>query len=274
MTEPTPVNATAACEAVLRNELRYNVEHGIVEEETVVIERLLGRRTELIDAYAELHHKIGTHPHGIGTFLRTLLTTTAFWHPDRIEQARTDRARLSRVNQLIAERSSELADLLEERHYLHDNCGFSAATHYHVLKIVEEAGAGRYLFKRWVQNPLKSLRGQFDLKYWPRPSEFMRALGKDAERAKPEASDPITAAATEGPRHSRADYFKALYEAIDDNSGDCLGSLPSGFRLTDATIASFANCALDLGPDELVDGAYVKRLRQRGRDGGRKAALD
>jgi hypothetical protein len=34
-----------------------------------------------------------------------------------------------------------------------------------------------------------------------------------------------------------------------------------------------ANCALDLGPDDLADGDYVKRLRQRARDSARRARV-
>ena len=45
--------------------------------------------------------------------------------------------------------------------------------------------------------------------------------------------------------------------------------LPKGFKPTDGTLASLANCALDLGPDELADSTYVKRLRQRERNGGK-----
>ncbi|HRK23036.1 MAG TPA: hypothetical protein PLX06_14555, partial [Fimbriimonadaceae bacterium] len=66
---------------------------------------------------------------------------------------------------------------------------------------------------------------------------------------------------------SKADFFKALFAAIDENSANSYGQLPRDFKLTDRTLASFANCALDLGPDDLVDDAYMKRLRQRERSG-------
>jgi hypothetical protein len=74
-------------------------------------------------------------------------------------------------------------------------------------------------------------------------------------------------AATSTARASRADFFKALFVAIEENSAHHHGQLPESFRLTDGSWASSANCALDLGPDELADSNYVKRLRQRLRDG-------
>jgi hypothetical protein len=70
-------------------------------------------------------------------------------------------------------------------------------------------------------------------------------------------------------RPSRADFIKALLAAIDENRGRNHGQLPNDFKATDNTLASFASCALDLGVEDLVDGPYVKRLRQRERDGAK-----
>lgn len=89
----------------------------------------------------------------------------------------------------------------------------------------------------------------------------------DAESAVMSATDPLTAAATAAVRPSRADFFKALFAAIDENSAGNYGQLPRGFKLTDRALASLGNCALNLGPDDLVDDAYIKRFRQRERNG-------
>lgn len=66
-----------------------------------------------------------------------------------------------------------------------------------------------------------------------------------------------------------ADFFKALFAAIEDNSARHHGQLPQDFRATDNTLAALASCALDLGSNDLVDGQYVKRLRQRAGDGAK-----
>ncbi|MBN1016167.1 hypothetical protein JTM58_34920, partial [Pseudomonas aeruginosa] len=78
-----------------------------------------------------------------------------------------------------------------------------------------------------------------------------------------------TAAATVASRPSRADFFKALFASIEENSARNYGLVPRSLKLTDGTLASLANCALDLGLDELADSTYVKRLRQRERNGGK-----
>ena len=95
----------------------------------------------------------------------------------------------------------------------------------------------------------------------------MNELATDAEKSVMEATDSLTAAATAAVRASKADFFKALFASIEKNSAKNYGQLPRGFQPTDRTLASLANCALDLGPDDLVDDAYMKRLRQRERNG-------
>lgn len=183
--------------------------------------------------------------------------------------ARSTRSELADVNQQIATRAAELAELLERRSELHNCSGFSSNTHYHVCDVIEAASESNYLFNSWVKDRLAALSGQFDLKYWPSLRQFVDVIASDAHDASTEATDPLTAAGTEAARASRADFFKALFQAIDENSACNYGQLPAGFKLTDNTLASLRNCALDCGPDELVDGAYVKRLRQRERGGGK-----
>lgn len=133
--------------------------------------------------------------------------------------------------------------------------------------MIEASSRQNYLFKSYVQEKLAAIRGQFDLKYWPSLSDFLQELASDAEKAVMEATDPLTAAATSATRSSKADFFKALFAAMEENSTKSYGQLPSGFKLTDRTLASLANCALNLGPDDLVDDAYIKRFRQRERNG-------
>lgn len=262
------------CEDILRSEKHYNIEHNILPSETAVADRLLTRRLELAGAYKELYDKLHGRPAAVRAFLGALLRTAAFWNPEQIVAARGNRERLGNVNRQIASKAAELAKLLEARSELHNHSCFTTNTHYHVCEVIEAAAKDNYLFGSYVREALHALRGQFDLKYWPTLNDVLEELARDAEEASLEATNPITSAATTAMRSSRADFFKALFAAIEENSHN-RGLLPRGFKLTDNTLASFTNCALDLGPDDLVDGAYVKRLRQRERDAagsGRRAA--
>lgn len=260
------IESVENCETILRKEREYNEQHEIFSSENAVIDRMLNRSVELTEAYAELHMKLADQPRALRVFLGTVITTAAFWNPEKIGEARNGRARLNKVNSRIASKAEELSKLLKERSKLHNESGFSDDTLYHIIDVIENAGANHHLFQSWVKKDLNALPRQFSLKYWPALHECLAALARDAEKAELKASDSITAAATEANRASQADFFKALYEAIDENRTSSGGLLPNQLKLTDSTIASLANCALDIAPDELADGAYVKRLRQRERN--------
>ncbi len=267
MNSSQPTNPRQICENLLLEGRRYNNEHHILPSENAIADRLLAGGIELQDAYEELYEKLHAHQPALRVFLGLVLSTATFWNPEKIQDARAARTDLSNVNQQIARKATELAALLEQRSDLHDTSGFSSDTHYHVCGVIEAASQDNYLFQSYVQERLGALCGQFDLKYWPSLGEFLQEVASDAENAVMEATDPLTAAATSATRSSKADFFKALFAAIDENSANSYGQLPRDFKLTDRTLASFANCALDLGPDDLVDDAYMKRLRQRERSG-------
>lgn len=258
-------NSNQICEQILLDEKRYNISHHILPSETVIVDRLLGRGMELKEAYQEIHEKLAHHPGALQTFLGQVLTTAAFWNPEEIRKARNARADLADTNRKIASKAAELADLLQRRNNLHNTSGFASNTHYHVCNVLKAAGSDNHLFMSRVQKRFEELYTQFDLKYWPTISDFLHELGSDTDEAAPEASDPLTEAATSALRSSLTDFFKAFFVAIRENSARNHGRLPNDFRLTDATLATIVNCALDLGPDEFVDSIYVKGLRQRDR---------
>lgn len=268
MSSPQPTTPQAICENTLIEGKRYNIEHEILPSENTVADRLLSRGFELKKSYEELHEKLHKHPPALKVFLDLLLSTAAFWSPEKITKARSERDDLANVNRQIASKAGELAELLERRSELHNTSGFSSSTHYHVCDVIDAACEKNYLFQSYVKERLDALTGQFDPKYWPSLGQFLQVIASDAEHASMEATHPLTAAATAATRPSRADFFKALFAAIEENGADNYGQLPKGFKLTDNTLASLANCVLDFGPDDLVDSAYVKRLRQRERSVG------
>ncbi|WP_228893964.1 hypothetical protein [Pseudoduganella aquatica] len=265
MTSHPADNSKQICEQILLDEKQYNINNHILPSETVIVDRLLGRGLELKDVYQELHGKLAHHPGALQTFLGQVLTTAAFWNPEKIREARSARDDLEETNRKIASKAAELADLFQRRKNLHNTSGFTSDTHYHVCEVLKAAAGDNHLFTSRVQKRFEELHTQFDLKYWPTLSDFMHELASDADAAAPEASDPLTEVATSARRSSLGDFFKALFVAISENSARNHGRLPDDFRLTDATLATIVNCALDLGPEELVDSIYVKGLRQRER---------
>lgn len=266
MTPSQSINPRQICEKLLIEGKNYNIEHNILPSENAVADRLLARGTELTAAYEDLYNKLYRHRHALKIFLGLLLSVAAFWNPEKILQARGARADLAGVNKQIADKAAELATLLEQRSELHNTSGFSSNTHYSVCRVIEAAGKENHLFQWHVQERLSAISAQFDLKYWPSLSQFLGELASDAEAGSMEAMDPSTAAATFAARPSLADFFKALFASIKENSVHNYGHIPVDFKPADNTLAALANCSLNLGPDNLVSSEYVKRLRQRERD--------
>lgn len=258
--------ATQVCEKILTGEKGYNIQHAILPSENAIIENMLSRSVELKEAYEEIFEKLYSHDFALERFLELVLSTAAFWSPKEISESRANQKRLIEINQQIADRASDLAHLLEERSDLHDKSSFGSDTHYDICRVIEAAAAQNFGYNSWVREPLAELSSRFDLKYWPSLSEFMDELALDAERADIAATNPITAVATEAVRPSLADFFKALFVAIEKNSKREYGRLPNNPKFSDNTFASLVNCALNLDPDNMVDAQYVKRFRQRERD--------
>lgn len=262
MTDPTQL-----CEEALRADKAYNIEHEILPSENRIIDRLLARRLELVEAYAEIHEKLHARPYGIKTMLGIVTNVAAFWNPQKVADARDARNRLDQVNREIAELAMDLAGLLEERSEVGNTSGFASDTHYHIVDVIDAASSENGFYRLHLKDELKPLSSRYDLKYWPSLAEVVRVIGQDADDAGTRATNSLTRAATTGSRGSRADFFKALFQLIKENGEGSHTHIPRNFKLSDNTLASLANCALDLGPDDLVDGAYVKRLRQRQQSG-------
>lgn len=261
MTDPTQV-----CEHILCETKASNIEKEIWPSQTEIIDHLLGRRLELLDAYAEIHKKLHAQPHGIRTMLDIVITVAAHWSPEQIAHARDARNRLEEINREIAELAWELAGLIEERSDISNTSGFSSDTHYHIVDVIDAASRDNYTYRWHLKEKLEALCGRYDLKYWPSLAEIVQAIGEDADFPGIAATNPLTRVATTKSRGSRADFFRALFEHIRENEVSSYGHIPLGFKLSDGTLASLANCALNLGPDDVVDAAYVKRLRQRVRN--------
>lgn len=260
------VDAIDACENILKGQRAYNIQHHILPSENAVASNMLERTVELREAYQELHQKLHMYDYALERFFEIILSTSAFWNPAEISKARADQKTLVEVNEQIADKAAELASLLEYRSELNNTSGFYSDTHYDVCAVIEAAAVHNSRYDSWVREPLSQLSSRFDLKYWPSLSEFVCELALDAERSEVVATNPLTAVATEAARPSLADFFKALFAAIENESHHECGHLPDDLALSDNTIATIVNCALNLRANDLVDSQYVKRFRQRERE--------
>jgi len=221
----TTSQAIQVCEAVLQADLEYNQTNKIWPSVNRVIERMLGRRNELCDAYEELHESLAQRPHALKSFFDILTSTPVAWSPEKITEARQARKELTGINAQIAAAAVALAQLLTRRDEIKEGSSFSCDTLYHPLDVLNAA-----------------------------------------ENAEVYAQDPATDSATEGRRPGLSDFLKAFFTRLKENSVREHGFIPNNLSVSDNTVASLVNCALDLNADKLIDGDFVKRFRQRERE--------
>ncbi len=258
---------TERIEAYLRAERADRIEKKMLASEVRVIDALLANTVSMSSAYAEIHEKA---PEGFWTFrpcgtawhhvINAILSTAAFFSPDRIG---TRRAALRRVEELsgeIEKKARELAHLLRTRSDYCNAHGIGSSSDYHpldVLTCAAKASESRHLFAQWVAPHLGTLRGEFDLKYWPRTADYMDALA-DLQSPEAEALDERDRAAMESRQgQSPRDFVRALDEALNHLTQSY------GIRtsLSHRTVAEITNCALALPPDEAMTREAVKALR-------------
>lgn len=251
------------CENHLRGERDYNAARSIWPSVNRVISRVLDRRIELHAVYSELTEKL--HPSSVKRFLTVTVEVLAIWSPQFLDRARAARQRHEELRNEIYNSATQLAELLRERTNLGETSGFSTDGLFHVVDVMDRASQTNGHYTGWVQEKLQILEGQFDLKYWPSIPEMLDVIAEDALATSVQPTDSITEAATSSPKRSRADAFRALRTAIANAHDAAPGSIPRQFRLSDESYASLLNVILDLNESNCVDGAYVKRLRQRDR---------
>lgn len=258
-------NPRQVCENILHEKIHYNIEHEVWPSENRVAERLLARGTELAEAYDEIYAKLHRRPLSLDQFLGMLLSFQAIWSPDKIALARSEREALEEANRKIEKKARSLAELLEQRSELNNTSGFSSGTIYHICDVIEQASVSNGLYQFHLRKELDRLSGQYDLKYWPALSKCLTALADDAAKAKSEATDPLTEAATTSKRSSTSDSVMGFLAYIEDCRGDYEGGLQRDFQVSDKTMATLMNVLLDLPADKLLTAEYVKGRRQRAR---------
>ncbi|WP_285417075.1 hypothetical protein [Pseudomonas sp. efr-133-TYG-5] len=260
--------AIEVCENILREDFKYNEEHGTWRSINPIIESLLGRTTELADAYVELHAALAEQPRALKSFFDVFTATVYSWNPGKIKEAREDRERLTELNARIAKVSELLSELRSRRTEVKEMSSFSSDTYYHIMDVVEDASEDNGLFRSYLKKKLDNLTYQYDLKYWPSITKVVAQIGVNAANAATVSSDSAASAATEARRPGLADFLKAFEEELNKNREENIGLIPNDFSLTDSSMASLVNCGLGLKIEELIESTFVKRYRQRERERG------
>ncbi len=263
MTDPTTL-----AERWLRDQKAYNIENGILASENAVIGRLLQHQAEMVGVYAELARKVESPHQRHHLILGHLVSLAAFWNPEETKRVRDERKRAERLNGDIRDKARELAQLLRDRDA---SCkGVSLPYDHNPVELIQNAALSNsdrtkaYLFENYVADDLERLDTQFDGKYWPETADVIEALADAQPETKPSPAGSAMIAAISPRTHSNADFIRAwltnLREAADQrHRGDM--ALPTGFSLSDESIANGANAALNFDPP--FNAAGVKTIRHR-----------
>lgn len=259
-------SAVLECERVIIEHVDYNSTHGILTSCNKVANRMLDRRNELVPVYEEIYRKVDGDQTALYELFHLIFISAAFWNPEKIRATRMELKKLKQLNDEIYETSLKLANLIDERGSLSNKSSVSSNTHYDICLVLDAAGRENYMYNFWVQEDMVKLISRFDCNYWPSLSEFLCELARDANEAEISASDPMTAAAITGQRGSLVDFLKAFFEGLDQNKKRNSGFIPNDFQLSDNSMATIMNCALELPADDIKDAGYIKRYRQSQRE--------
>ena len=251
-------------ENYLRKARAYNVKQKIWPSENRVIDRMLERGAELNAVYQELWDELEAE--AVERFLLIMLDVGAVWHPEYLNAAREAYRRQGALKTEISQLANKLAMRLRERTGLGESSGFRTNDAYHIVDLIERASESNGHFRLYLREPLSALSHQFDLKYWPSVADVVDAIATDALNVDISPTDAITEAGTRSPKRSKADSFRALQGALQDDLRSFHSPFGANFRLSDESWATILNVILDHNPDELIDGSYIKRLRQRDRN--------
>lgn len=257
-------NPVQYCERRLHAEKTYNADHNIWPSVNRVIDRVLRRNIEMAPVYQEICESLSAD--AVRRLLTIFVEIPAIWNHEYIQKARAASRRHRELQERIETLSGELAECLREQYELNNTSGYSTDDYIDIVDAIDEAAAQNAHYTSFVQEKLKSLQYQFDNKYWPDLSDVVEVIGIHALNTTTVPTDSITEVATSSPRASLADSCRAVMEAIESAKGPSMHDLPRSFKLSDTSIATVVNVTTDRAAVELIDAAYVKRLRQRDRE--------
>ncbi len=234
-----------------------------------VFKRLIERHDEMEAVYREIA-ALNITGGRLWLLLEQIIHAGSFGTEKRHAVLRAGYQELTTLNENISAMSIRLAEMLERRSTLIDESGhFHCARMHKLTEFIDDAGEGNGHYQFHLKPELQRLNS-FDLKYWPDIAGIIRSLGM--EEVEVTFADEATEAIINARRPSLTDFFRKLFDNINEQKTGYPYSLSRTFKLSDAALATIFNITRDLPPDELIDAAYVKRTRHRLKEQGFSAA--
>ncbi|MGJ3448767.1 hypothetical protein [Enterobacter sp. PTB] len=232
-----------------------------------VFNRLIERHDEMALVYREIASS-NLSRQQFWILIEQIIHAGSFGTDKRFAQLRADHQELTALNDTISAMSIQLAEMLERRAALCENGHFACERMLKLTEFIDDAGEGNGHYLSYLKPELQRLNS-FDLKYWPDIAGIIRSLGM--EEVEITFADEATEAIINAHRPSGTDFFRKLFDNINEQKTGDYYALPRTFKLSDAALATICNITRDLPPDALIDAAYVKRTRHRLKEQGYSA---
>lgn len=234
-----------------------------------VFNRLIERHDEMAVVYREIASGNFTRRQ-FSMLIVQIIHAGSFGTDARFATLRADHQELVGLNDNISAMSMQLAEMLERCSALIDKSGhFGCERMLKLTEFINDAGEGNGHYLSFLKPELQRLNS-FDFRYWPDIAGIIRSLGM--EEVEITFKDEATEAIINARRPSRTDFFRELFDDINEQKTGYHYSLPRTFKLSDAALATICNITRNLPPDELIDAVYVKRIRHRLKEQGFSAA--
>lgn len=248
----------------LKKRKKMFVNKNILKSEILVIDGVLKKKYLAGDFFDEIYMKLSKKQWQV--LISETISLAAFWNPEKIKKMLDKKNELLVINNEISLLSKKLSVLIKKRSDIAETSGLHVFDCYHIIELIHRAGVenNEFLFDSEVKDKLLKLRGEFDLKYWPKVEDIVREISKDAGNTKVDAIDSISVVVMSTNKASKAAFLRGFYKTLKELSDSYseIVLLPSSFSLSDKAIASMVNSVLQLDEKEMADAHYVKRFRQ------------
>jgi hypothetical protein len=254
------------CKAFIQRELDDNKEKRIWMSYWPVMESIIKRSDELKLPFEEVVNAFGYSDKFEGIPPENSyvwLTLEHIWfsldfRKEDVVKARIEFKELKALNDDIADLAFKLSSKLNRQSELYETSGFSKPEYQFIDDLIEQASEGNYLYQSHVSDKIKSLTGQYDLKYWPSRADLLTAIAEFEEEQPDPGHSQYPEHVINGRESDIKDFVLAFDSKFDDHNG-----LVTGFRFSNNAMADIINVVLDLPIDKLATGDAVRNVRSR-----------
>lgn len=275
---------TETVEKYLRDERASNLRQKIWPSNNVVIDRLLQDSDNLCDAWGELltlcpcgSYAQGRTHENWQMVLRAIVDVAAGWSPERVKSTRQAIQEVSDLTSEIQKNAAALAELLRKRSRVCEmNAISKSPSDIHPVDLFGPAaeisdrheslyGDTHCRFMSFIDEPLKKLDYQFDLKYWPRTADVVEAIA-EAQYDAAFSVDDLSEAAISVRQASNRDFMRALDKALSE-----LSDFDIAITFSHASYAAIVNAALGLNQTESAQAECARTVKKYRSDERKRA---